>query len=647
MARFKTSGDCTMGWVQRLRSSVSLLQEGVLSRRSIGRRLLWSYLVSSTLPLLLVGTLLIALGFRTQRDNVYDNQVTQVVGMAREISAYLSGFDVQILRLSSDLQPNLPEPELSAVVGDLFRANSPNLQALAVIDQDGREVLDQASDGSAVRLRPRDVRADAAFQAALGGRGQRGIVRNSDGSASFTLLLPIRNANSASVVGVVSAEISAVPVEQAMRSVRGAGNHLAYLVDENQKLVLSASPDMLLAPRELQLLFREPSDVTEYVGSRGQPVVGAYAPLRPTSWSVVLERPSAEAFAASRRSGLILALLVGVVGLLALAAALWQARRIIRPLRRLGAGANALGSGQLEHRIAAEGDDELSDVAQTFNQMAEHLQLSRSEIEQQNERLRNGLVLARDIQVGLLPTAAPWSADTLSVYARSLPAYEVGGDFYSYMALPHGRAAIAIGDISGKGVGAALLMALTSSLVESHARQSESPAQVLQALNSALTPRMKANRMNAALLYAVLDPSSRQLTVANAGMIAPLLLGSQGVRMLDIGGLPIGSFAGAIYREHTLTLDAGETLLFVSDGVVEAHNAQSELWGFERLEALLQHLEGAGDTRQIVTAILDAVHVWMGDAEQHDDITVVAVHPAQQGGFEHQGQELELEVHAT
>jgi serine phosphatase RsbU (regulator of sigma subunit) len=215
------------------------------------------------------------------------------------------------------------------------------------------------------------------------------------------------------------------------------------------------------------------------------------------------------------------------------------------------------------------------------------------------------------------------------------------------MALPHGRAAIAIGDISGKGVGAALLMALTSSLVESHARQSESPAQVLQALNSALTPRMKANRMNAALLYAVLDPSSRQLTVANAGMIAPLLLGSQGVRMLDIGGLPIGSFAGAIYREHTLTLDAGETLLFVSDGVVEAHNAQSELWGFERLEALLKHLEGAGDTRQIVTAILDAVHVWMGEAEQHDDITVVAVHPAPHGGFEHQGQELELEVHAT
>jgi serine phosphatase RsbU (regulator of sigma subunit) len=624
-----------------------LLQEGVVSRRSIGRRLLWSYLVSSTLPLLLVGTLLIALGFRTQRDNVYDNQVTQVLGIAREVSAYLSDFDVQILRLSSELQPTLPEPELSAVVGDLFRANVPNLQALAILDSQGREVLDQVSEGSVVRLRPRDVRSDAAVMAALGGRGQRGIVRRSDGTAAFTLLLPIRSTDGTTVAGVVSAEISAVPVEQALRSVRGAGNHLAYLVDESQKLVLSPSAEVRAAPRELTLLFREPSDVTEYVGARGEPVVGAYAPLRPTTWSVVVERPSAEAFAASRRSGLILALLVAVVGLLALAAALWQARRIIRPLRTLGAGANALGSGELHHRIAVEGDDELSDVAQTFNQMADHLQQSRSEIEQQNERLRNGLVLARDIQVGLLPTAAPWSADTLSVYARSLPAYEVGGDFYSYMALPQGRAAIAIGDISGKGVGAALLMALTSSLVESHARQSESPAQVLQALNSALTPRMKANRMNAALLYAVLDPSSRQLTVANAGMIAPILLGAQGVRMLDIGGLPIGSFAGAIYGEHTLTLDAGETLLFVSDGVVEAHNTDNELWGFERLEALLQQVDRAGDTRGIVTAILDAVHIWMGEAEQHDDITVVAVHPAQQGGFEHQGQEMELEVHAT
>ena len=636
-----------MGWVQRVRGGAGLLAGGVLARRSIGRRLLWSYLVSSTLPLLLVGTLLIALGFRTQRDNVYDNQVTQVVGIGREVSAYLSGFDVQLLRLSSDLQPTLPEPELAAVVGDLFRANAPNLQALAIIDPQGREVLDQASDGNAVVLRARYTRHDAALQAALNGRGQRGIVRRNDGSASFTLLLPIRDINSASVSGVISAEVSVTPVEQALRSVRGAGNHLAYLVDENQQLVLAASDDLRVAPPDLQLLFNEPSGVREYVGGRGQLVVGAYAPLRPTVWSVVVERPSSEAFAASRRSGLILATLVAVVGLLALAAALWQARRIIRPLRTLGTGANALGSGQLHHRIAVEGDDELSDVAQTFNQMASHLQQSRSEIEQQNERLRHGLVLARDIQVGLLPTAAPWNADTLSVYARSLPAYEVGGDFYSYMALPQGRAAIAIGDISGKGVGAALLMALTSSLVESHARQSESPAQVLEALNAALTPRMKANRMNAALLYAVLDPASRQLTVANAGMIAPLLIGAQGVRMLDIGGLPIGAFAGADYREHTLTLDAGETLLFVSDGVVEAHDAAGELWGFERLEDLLRRIEGAGDTRQIVTSILDAVHAWMGETEQHDDITVVAVHPAQQGSFEDQGQEMELEVHAT
>ncbi|MBC8077701.1 MAG: hypothetical protein H7Y32_16615, partial [Chloroflexales bacterium] len=140
-----------MGWVQRLRGSVSLLQGDVLSRRSIGNRLLWSYLVSSTLPLLLVGTLLIALGFRTQRDNVYDSQATQAVGIAREISAYLSSFDVQILRLSSDLQPSLPEPDLTAVVSDLFRANAPNLQGLAIIDPQGREMLDQAGDGNAVR----------------------------------------------------------------------------------------------------------------------------------------------------------------------------------------------------------------------------------------------------------------------------------------------------------------------------------------------------------------------------------------------------------------------------------------------------------------------------------------------------------------
>jgi serine phosphatase RsbU (regulator of sigma subunit) len=362
-------------------------------------------------------------------------------------------------------------------------------------------------------------------------------------------------------------------------------------------------------------------------------VIGALSPVTagvsalPTGWAVVVEREAAEAFASIRRSALLLTSLVVVVGVLALGWAFRQAQRFLQPIRALGDGANALGDGRLDYRIDAFGQDELGAVASAFNTMADHLQRSLREIEDQNERLRHGLALARDIQVGLLPERPPWNGESLAVYARSIPAYDVGGDFYTYLALPEGRAAIAIGDISGKGVGAALIMALTSSAVESQGRELEHPAEVLAALNTLLAPRLKANHMNAALLFAVFDPHEQTVRIANAGMIAPIVISPSCSRLVEVGGLPLGAFAGAIYVETVVKLAPGEGLLLVSDGVVEAHSPAGELYGFERLEALVAGLHSHGDVRALVELVLERVHDHMADAEQHDDITIVAVRP--------------------
>jgi serine phosphatase RsbU (regulator of sigma subunit) len=308
---------------------------------------------------------------------------------------------------------------------------------------------------------------------------------------------------------------------------------------------------------------------------------------------------------------ILLTLLVIVAGLLALFWAFRQARRFLEPLAALRGGAAALGTGHLEHRIAALGDDELGDLARTFNGMAEHLQESLAEIERRNERALRGLALARDIQIGLLPERPPWSGDMIEVHARSIPAYEVGGDFYT---------------ISGKGVGAALLMALTSSAVESQGRELEHPAQVLHALNQLLAARLKANHMNAALLFAVIDPNKRVLHVANAGMIAPVRLSRNGSQFIEAGGLPLGAYAGAVYQEQTVPLEPGDALLFLSDGVVEAHNSEGELFGFERLEATVAEVHPS-NIRGLVDVVIDRVQTFMGETEQHDDITMVAVRP--------------------
>jgi serine phosphatase RsbU (regulator of sigma subunit) len=230
--------------------------------------------------------------------------------------------------------------------------------------------------------------------------------------------------------------------------------------------------------------------------------------------------------------------------------------------------------------------------------------------------------------MGLMPSSPPWQNELLTVHARSLPASEVGGDFYTYMALPGGRASVAIGDISGKGVAAALLMALTSSTLESQARVLDHPGAMLTALHEALQPRFQANQMNAALMIAIYDPERQQMTVANAGMISPLLaraLPDGGVEcsFIDVSGLPIGTLLPACYPDVEVRLAPGDTMIFLSDGIVEAHNLRDELYGFERLEALVASLPQRLGVTEIVQHILDSVLAFADGAEPHDDITIL------------------------
>jgi serine phosphatase RsbU (regulator of sigma subunit) len=432
---------------------------------------------------------------------------------------------------------------------------------------------------------------------------------------------------------VLRAELNAEPIAQELLVAIANSKSYPYLIEATSGVVLidDGKPDFT-APSAISRLLIAPNGVEQYRGARDQDVIGAMMPVVVrdgqdiTNWAVVVEQPSAAAFTSVRNSALLLALLVILMGALALLIAFRQAQRFLGPLKALRTGALALGAGELSYRIEPLGDDEMGDLAQTFNGMAEHLQESLDEIEKQNVRLRRAMALARDIQIGLLPDRPPWNGEEIAVYARSIPAYEVGGDFYSYLAMSEGRAAIAIGDISGKGVGAALLMALTSSAVESQGRQVEHPAQVLTALNNLLAPRLRANHMNAALLFVVIDPRERTLRVANAGMISPVLVTTRGSHFIEVGGLPLGSFVGAVYQEEVVSFTPGDSLLLVSDGVVEAHGPGNELFGFERLEATIAEAR-PGDVRELVELVLERVQQHMGDMEQHDDITIVAVRP--------------------
>jgi serine phosphatase RsbU (regulator of sigma subunit) len=603
-------------------------------RMSITNRLRWSYLISSTLPLLLVGALLIGTLFQVQQRNALASQQALAERIAGAIATFVSDLEQLLLRAGRDLQPENANPTLTAAVQRLT-ASSPDLRAITVVNAEGATVAQALSEHMAAQgLTPAlvpEALIDAALRIGQGGRSTISV--GVDGQPGFLIVLPIRDAQSGRIEGALAAEVSSARLEQILRLVTRETQQVAYLVDAQHSLLLGVHNPGWQPPDDLTPIFQEGQSVGRYQGGTGQQMIGARAPVAPistTSWSVVVEQPSSELFVEVYRSLALLGGLVALVGMLALSWALYQARRIVQPIRALTAGARELAEGQLNHRIIVEPGDELGQLASTFNEMAGRLQGSLHEIEQQNERLRSGLILARDIQHGLLPTTPPWRSDLLSVYGRSLPANEVGGDFYSYMVLLDGRAAVAVGDISGKGVAAALLMALTSSTIESQAHFLDHPGEMLQMLHTALSPRLQANQMNAAILVAVFSADARTVTLANAGMIAPLLVRctpGAGCSFVDVGGLPIGTPLSCTYQEVTVPLMPGDTLLLLSDGIIEAHDGFGQLFGFERLEALVNMLPPDLELDELVEQIIATVLDFVGGAEAHDDITLIAMRP--------------------
>ncbi len=246
-------------------------------------------------------------------------------------------------------------------------------------------------------------------------------------------------------------------------------------------------------------------------------------------------------------------------------------------------------------------------------------------------RREQELEIARRIQSNLFPRELP-RRQGIALAARCLPAREVGGDFYDCFALGERRSiAVMIGDASGKSVAGALLMAIARSVGRAEAFDHEEPALVLRETNRSVAHDVPRGTF-VALCYATIDSSGR-MSMANAGQLTPVLLHPDGtLQYLYPPGptLPLGIQPDMAYEALTIDLTSGDTVLFFTDGLVEAHNAAGELFGFERLDALLAMQFGLSPNA-LIDRIIAEVMAFIGRAVQHDDITLVAV---QFGGFQ-------------
>lgn len=234
-------------------------------------------------------------------------------------------------------------------------------------------------------------------------------------------------------------------------------------------------------------------------------------------------------------------------------------------------------------------------------------------------RLKRELEIAHEVQTGLLPTSLA-SLPNLELAATSIPALEVGGDFYDVLPIDEHRLGILIGDVSGKGVPAALLMAMTLVIFRSIARDDLSAASVMQKANALINLNRPSRKMFVTAFYAIYDARDRSLTYANAGN--PFPIGTAG--RLEAKGMALGMFPSAHYEEETTLLAPGELIVLYSDGAEDAINASSEQFGVERLAEVI-FANRKNSAQEVQDQILDTIRHFSEGADQFDDITLVAL----------------------
>ncbi len=244
-------------------------------------------------------------------------------------------------------------------------------------------------------------------------------------------------------------------------------------------------------------------------------------------------------------------------------------------------------------------------------------------LELEREKIEKELMLARDIQMRLVPEAAlecgPWRAD-----GRLVPARQVGGDYYDYFLVAGGRMAIALADVSGKGVPAALLVSTVQGTLRAFCDGHRRPAELIRELNRAVVRHAGSGRF-VTLFYAELDPQESQVRYVNAGHNYPLLRrAGGGIEQLATGGVPLGLFEDAEFEESVVPFGEHDALLLFSDGITEAMDGFLAEYGDDRLTALwTAHPDD--EAGAFVTRLIDDVAEFRGAAPQSDDMTAVAV----------------------
>jgi phosphoserine phosphatase RsbU/P len=344
------------------------------------------------------------------------------------------------------------------------------------------------------------------------------------------------------------------------------------------------------------------------------------------------------------QEGLQLFLIIGVVvffivEIISLVIGVTMTRTITGAVHRLYEGTEKVMQGDFTHRIEVRGKDQLAELARSFNSMTANLE-RLVVVAKEKERLQSEIEIAREVQSQLYPRAVP-QTKTLKLTAVCQPARMVSGDYYDYEAIRDSQVALAIGDVAGKGISAALLMATLQSSLRTQLQnflevatapgngkisQPVSTSRLVSRLNMQLHALTSPEKY-ATFLLGIYDEPSGTFTYTNAGHLPPLLVREGEARRLDVNGTVVGAFPFSDYGESRVDMKPGDLLVCFTDGVTEPENAYGEMFGEERLMDLVAR-NAHRTEEQIVETVLESVHEWTSSEELQDDMTILVARRA-------------------
>ncbi|MEW6141664.1 MAG: SpoIIE family protein phosphatase [Chloroflexota bacterium] len=472
------------------------------------------------------------------------------------------------------------------------------------------------------------------------------------------------------IVGTAAADISLQQISQGIIGTRIGQGGYAFLIDGSGKVL--SRPGLTAGDKRWDESFQTENillstnagltkiAINMIAGQSGVsrvPMDGgdkyiAYAPIKSTGWSIGVVMPIDEIIApatatedqilqatrdtssnierqiASTRNLFIGILLVSMVIICGIA--YFLARRITRPILVLNKGAGVVGGGNLDYRLEIKTGDEIEDLAKAFNKMTADLKVHIAELQKTTaarERIESELRVATEIQTSMLPRLFPPfpGRREFEIYATMQPAREVGGDFYDFFFVRHNKLCFTIGDVCGKGIAAALFMAITKTLLKTEGMSDIPPDEILTRTNNILVPENDAS-MFATVFCGILDTRTGELAYANAGHLPPLLSTDDGVFdfMKVPKGLAIGPMEGLTFQCQSLFLKPGDAIFLYTDGVTEAADPDNKLYSEARLRVTINRVKDS-DTAGMIKTVHEDIVAFARGAEQADDITMLAL----------------------